>query len=310
MLRIGEFARKNNVTVRALHHYEEIGLLDPAKIDKFTGYRYYEEYQTKDIRIINILKELGFSLSEISELMHIEVGKDHLILMLNEKYTQARIDLDKAQSRSLGIERLMNSVKAIPGDKKVKIKEISEMNINDMTSSMSPEVVFMENYERILRKAKEVKGNITTMVIDIDEFKSINDSHGYKVGDAVLDAIQRRIIEELPGGSGLLWGKTSVLERKGGDEFIVRVDIRNEDGIELANKICRAIGENNFNYLGIKKPVTLSIGVANMDSNPKNAAEFTHLAESAMYLAKHNGRNRVEVYTGDIKEKLGAAPEY
>ncbi|MCK5758585.1 MAG: MerR family DNA-binding transcriptional regulator [Clostridiales bacterium] len=52
MLKIGDFARKNNVTVRALHHYEEIGLLEPAKTDKFTGYRYYEESQTKEFRIL------------------------------------------------------------------------------------------------------------------------------------------------------------------------------------------------------------------------------------------------------------------
>lgn len=309
MLRIGEFARKNNVTVRALHHYEEIGLLDPAKIDQFTGYRYYKESQNKDIRIINILKELGFSLSEIIELIHIEIEKESLILKLNEKYTQARIDLDNAQSRSLGIEKLMQAVKEMPGREKVNIKEMSEMNINDMTKNMKPEVVFMENYERILRNAKEKGLNITTMVIDIDEFKSINDSYGHQTGDAVLDAIQREIISKLPGGSGMLWGKTSILERKGGDEYIIRVDIGNGEGIELANKICRAISAIDFNFIGIKKSITISVGLANLDSNPKDAAEFTHLAESALYLAKHNGRNRVEVFTEDIKEKLNTIPE-
>ncbi len=76
----------------------------------------------------------------------------------------------------------------------------------------------------------------------------------------------------------------------------------------MRNKICRAISEIDFSYVGIKESITVSIGVANLDSNPENADEFNHLAESAMYLAKHNGSNQVEVYTGDIKEKLNSNP--
>ena len=76
----------------------------------------------------------------------------------------------------------------------------------------------------------------------------------------------------------------------------------------MRNKICRAISDIDYSYVGIKESITVSIGVANLDSNPENADEFNHLAESAMYLAKHNGSNRVEIYTGDIKEKLNSNP--
>ncbi len=297
MLKIGEFARKNNVTVRALHHYEEIGLLDPAKTDKFTGYRYYDETMGKDIRIINILKELGFSLSEIAELLHIDIDKQHLILRLNEKFTQARIDLNKAQSRSLGIEQLMQAVEAIPGGKKINLKEISDMNINNMIEN-DQDKVFMKNLDTILEKAKEENRNITIMVMDIDRFKSVNDKYGHKVGDAVMDAIFRETINNFPKNphpdkKGIFWGNTSTLERRGGDECTIRVEIAPDDGMVLAQKICRAISEIDFSYVGVKEPVTVSIGVANMDSNPVSDDEFTHLAESAMYLAKHNGSNRV-----------------
>lgn len=312
MLKIGDFARKNNVTVRALHHYEEIGLLEPAKTDKFSGYRYYEESQTKELRIINILKELGFSLSEIIQLLRVSVEKEQLILRLNEKYTQARVDLNRAQSRSLGIEQLMRVVETMPGGKQVNLKEMSDMNISNMTEN-NPEKIFMRNYEVILKKAKDENRNITTMVMDIDRFKAVNDKYGHRVGDAVLDAVFRETINNFsknphPDKKGIFWGNTSTIERKGGDECTIRVEIDPEDGIALANKICRAISEIDFSYVGIKESITVSIGVANMDSNPANADEFNHLAESAMYLAKHNGSNRVEVYTGDIKEKLNTQP--
>ncbi|MCD6322882.1 MAG: diguanylate cyclase [Clostridiales bacterium] len=312
MLKIGDFARKNNVTVRALHHYEEIGLLEPVKTDNFSGYRYYEESQTKELRIVNILKELGFSLSEIKQLLKVSIEKDQLIRRLNEKYTQARIDLNRTQLRSFGIEQLMQVVEAMPSGKKVNLKEMSDMNISNMIEN-NPEKVFMRNYDEILKKAKEENRNITTMVMDIDRFKSVNDNYGHRVGDAVLDAIFREVINNFtknpyPDKKGIFWGNTSILERKGGDECTIRAEIEPEDGIILANKICRAISEIDFSYVGIKEPVTVSIGVANLDSNPVNDDEFSHLAESAMYLAKHNGSNRVEIYTGDIKEKLNSNP--
>ena len=312
MLKIGDFARKNNVTVRALHHYEEIGLLEPAKTDKFSGYRYYDELQSKDLKIIGILKELGFSLSEIIQLLRVSVEKNQLILRLNEKYTQARIDLNRTQLRSLGIEKLMKNVEAMPSGKKVNLKEMSDMNISNMTGNNSQEG-FMEKWDVILKKAKEENRNITIMVMDIDRFKSVNDNYGRRVGDAVLDAIFRETINNFTKNphkdkKGIFWGNTSTLERRGGDECTIRVEIEPEDGIVLANKICKAIREIDFSYVGVKESITVSIGVANLDSNPTNDEEFSHLAESAMYLAKHNGSNRIEVYTGDIKEKLNSNP--
>ncbi|MBN1624268.1 MAG: MerR family transcriptional regulator [Clostridia bacterium] len=69
MYKIGEFAASNNITFRALQHCEEIGLLKTAETDRYIGYRYCSEEQPLDIRIINLLKEPGFSLSDISDLI-------------------------------------------------------------------------------------------------------------------------------------------------------------------------------------------------------------------------------------------------
>jgi diguanylate cyclase (GGDEF)-like protein len=309
MLKIGEFARKNNVTVRALHHYEEIGLLEPAKIDKFTGYRYYDESQDRDLVIINMLKSLGFSLSEIANLMKLSVEKERLVKRLNEKYTQARIDLDRAQFRSLGIENLMEVVQKLPDGNKVSIKEINDMVLFDGKMAIDHGKGFDWGFDEILDECLKSGRNITTMVLDIDRFKSINDKYGRKIGDAVLDAIFRGVVNVLPGGEGIIRGYKSNLERIGGDEFIIRVDMKKEKSLALAEKIRKSIHDMDFSYLGISEDITVTLGVAYMDSNPKNAEEFTHLAQSALYLAKHNGRNRVEVFTEDLNEKLNSVPE-
>lgn len=304
MYKIGEFAARNNITVRALHHYEEIGLLKPAETDRYTGYRYYSEEQSSDIRIINLLKELGFSLSDISDLMDLSIEKNLLIRRLNEKYTQARLDLGRAQYRSRGIENLMELVESMPDRRKINLKEIDKMAIFNGKKVIDHGRSFDWGFEDVFEKAKKDDYNIAMMVMDIDRFKSVNDTYGRKAGDAVLDAIFRLTINELPGGEGKIGGYKSNLERVGGDEFIIRIDITKDESLKLAERIRKAVAANDFGYLGIKENITVTIGVANMDCRPKDSHEFKHLAESALYLAKHNGRNRVEEYSEDLKEKL------
>lgn len=65
MLRIGEFSKLTGVPIRTLRYYDEIDLFKPAEIDLYTDYRYYTEEQIEDLKIINKLKEVGFTLNEI-----------------------------------------------------------------------------------------------------------------------------------------------------------------------------------------------------------------------------------------------------
>lgn len=78
MLRIGEFSKLSRISIRMLRHYDEIGLLVPESIDKYTGYRYYSEEQLLVAHRINSLKELGFGLSVISEILKIYNDSDAL----------------------------------------------------------------------------------------------------------------------------------------------------------------------------------------------------------------------------------------
>ncbi|MFO7612838.1 MAG: GGDEF domain-containing protein, partial [Clostridia bacterium] len=193
--------------------------------------------------------------------------------------------------------------------RKINIKEIDDMVVFNGKKVFDHGRSFDWGFEDIFKEAKEDGRNISMMVMDIDRFKAVNDAYGRKVGDAILDAIFRITVDELPGGTGRIGGYKSNLERVGGDEFIIRVDIVKEESLKLAEKIRRAIDENDFGYLGVKEKVTVTIGVVNMDSNPADSHEFKHLAESALYLAKHNGRNRAQLYCGDIGEKPDNPPE-
>lgn len=69
MLKIGDFSKLSRISICMLRHYDEIGLLRPQMVDDFTGYRYYSESQLPQANRIQVLKNLGFSLSVIKELL-------------------------------------------------------------------------------------------------------------------------------------------------------------------------------------------------------------------------------------------------
>lgn len=69
MLKIGDFSKLSRISIRMLRHYDEIGLLVPESVDEFTGYRYYSEEQLLTANMINALKDMGFSLSVIAEIL-------------------------------------------------------------------------------------------------------------------------------------------------------------------------------------------------------------------------------------------------
>lgn len=70
MFRIGEFSQIARVTIDTLRHYDALGLLKPAKVDPFTGYRYYSARQLASLNRILALKEIGFSLEDIARILH------------------------------------------------------------------------------------------------------------------------------------------------------------------------------------------------------------------------------------------------
>ena len=78
MLKIGEFSKLSRVSVRMLRHYDEIGLLKPAEIDRFTDYRYYREDQLPRAGRIAALKELGFSLADIVKILEVYGDREQM----------------------------------------------------------------------------------------------------------------------------------------------------------------------------------------------------------------------------------------
>lgn len=110
MFRIGDFSRLARVTIRTLHHYDEAALLQPAHVDDQTGYRYYTAAQLETLQRILLLKDLGFSLDDIRELLAADLKPGELVQRLEARRSRLRESISADQSRLRRLEALRDSV--------------------------------------------------------------------------------------------------------------------------------------------------------------------------------------------------------
>lgn len=104
MFKIGDFSRLSLVSVKALRYYDELGLLKPARVDEFTGYRYYSANQLIRLNRILAMKDMGLSLEQITLLLDKEPSPDQIRGMLRLKQIELRQQLVDGQARLARIE--------------------------------------------------------------------------------------------------------------------------------------------------------------------------------------------------------------
>jgi len=104
MFKIGDFSKLSMVSVKALRYYDEIGLLKPARVDDFTGYRYYSASQLTRLNRILVMKDMGLSLEQITHLLDEELAPDQIRGMLRLKQSELHQQLVEGQARLARIE--------------------------------------------------------------------------------------------------------------------------------------------------------------------------------------------------------------
>lgn len=138
---------------------------------------------------------------------------------------------------------------------------------------------------------------VALMVIDLDQFKRVNDTYGHAVGDRVLRRTARRLVTAA--------GERPCVARTGGEEFTIAVPVCEHSADRLADDTREAVHDPNDDV-----PVTVSVGVASLDAARWRAAAASYGsaelvrnvlldADTAMYESKHAGGNRTTVYAGD-----------
>lgn len=130
--------------------------------------------------------------------------------------------------------------------------------------------------------------NLSFMIVDIDNFKSINDTYGHKFGDTVLIEISKIFTEVV--------GKAGYICRLGGDEFsITLLNIKNKKNtIKIVEKIIKRVQNLTLDYNGTEVKNTVSIGVYNLIKNKEKIRfnDLYTLSDKNLYISKEKGKNR------------------
>ena len=136
MFAIGEFARIGRVSVRMLRHYDEIGLLHPASVDRSTGYRSYAPSQIPTLHRIVALKDLGFSLDQIRELVNERIGPDELRDMLRLRRSQIETEVREATQRLARLDHRLHLIETEDTDMPtidVVVKALPAVRVAELT---------------------------------------------------------------------------------------------------------------------------------------------------------------------------------
>lgn len=110
MFKIGDFSKLSQVSVKTLRYYDELGLLKPAQIDRFTGYRYYTADQLPRLNRLLVLKDLGFSLEQITQLLNENLPPAQIRGMLRLKQAEIQQRVQEEQARLARIEARLNYI--------------------------------------------------------------------------------------------------------------------------------------------------------------------------------------------------------
>jgi DNA-binding transcriptional MerR regulator len=131
MIRIGDFSRLSQVSVKTLRYYDELGLLKPAQVDPSTGYRLYEYQQLLRLYRILTLKDLGFSLEEIGQLLRENLGTEQLRGMLRLRRAEARQKVNEEMERLDRVEARLRQIEQEDSVSKyeVVIKRIEPLKV-------------------------------------------------------------------------------------------------------------------------------------------------------------------------------------
>jgi two-component system cell cycle response regulator len=160
----------------------------------------------------------------------------------------------------------------------------------------------LECLDRELQRGRRETRPVSVIMADLDHFKRVNDTLGHQAGDAVLQEAVRRLAHDMR--------PYDFIGRYGGEEFVIVLPGVNEsDAVHFAERLRLRIASEPFVYADDKVHVTISLGVAhNSMANLGGAAELLHAADTALYQAKANGRNRVMAYTSGMTVKEPRAP--
>jgi diguanylate cyclase (GGDEF)-like protein/PAS domain S-box-containing protein len=175
-------------------------------------------------------------------------------------------------------------IRDITGRRQVEEK-IRLMAFHDSLTGLPNRTLFNDRFQTAEAQARRTGQALTLMMIDLDHFKTVNDTLGHEAGD--------RLLHEVAGRLQMSIRQMDTVARLGGDEFIILLPgVGGRDDIcKTADRLLRQ-GQTSLVINGRQLSLTLSIGIAVYPGNGEDLKTLMHQADAAMYRVKQTGRNR------------------
>lgn len=195
---------------------------------------------------------------------------------------------ENMMSQSNQLEEMLVQSNAAMEELRRDLEHVRREAMTDGLTGLANRKSFDSEFDRIFQDAEKSKQSFTLLMLDIDHFKSFNDNFGHQVGDQVLRLVARTLKDSIKG--------KDFAARYGGEEFaIILPDTDLAGAVIVGNALRKAVASKDVINRSTGKVlgrITMSVGVAEYVAD-KTVEDIIERADSALYTAKHNGRNQV-----------------
>jgi diguanylate cyclase (GGDEF)-like protein/PAS domain S-box-containing protein len=184
-------------------------------------------------------------------------------------------------------------------DSKHYEQQLLHQSNHDALTGLPNRSLLTDRLDQALRQAERYQSAVAVALVDLDQFKFINDSLGHNVGDALLKTMAGRLRECVRD--------YDTVARQGGDEFVLVISGLPGDG-RMSDQMRRILSavSNPWSYKEVEYNTTCSVGVSFFPRDGADAETLLMNADAAMYRAKETGRNNFQFYTSDMSSKFVA----
>ena len=171
--------------------------------------------------------------------------------------------------------------------------EMTHFAQHDVVTNLPNRLLLVDRITQAISLARRQARSIAVMFLDLDRFKSINDSLGHATGDLLLQSISKRIVADVRG--------SDTVSRLGGDEFVILLSeiAHPEDAATSANKILLSLGTPHL-IEGQEVHIEASMGISIYPEDGEDAETLIKSADTAMYHAKDSGRNNFKFFKAEM----------
>jgi diguanylate cyclase (GGDEF)-like protein/PAS domain S-box-containing protein len=174
-------------------------------------------------------------------------------------------------------------------------KNIEYMASHDTLTGFYQRQEFEKRLHAAISLAEQQQDELTLLHVNIDQFKAINDTYGHKAGDAVLKQFSQLLLN--------IVSIDGLIGRLGGDEFgILLSGSSAQNSFMLANKLLNTVQNYDFSWEERRLSIGISIGQVSWNDKITNSEQLLSMADSACYMAKTLGRNRLHTYSSSDKQ--------